>query len=336
MASSTYSTGISKDCMKHGKISRQRPTTRAVRTLAACMALLAQGAALAAEPYVPVQWTQYVKVEGDSEPVPVQWVQDEEARIAYSLKLPDAVPRAVRFDFGAGSGSVALRYFNHLCRTEAGEWIFKKIENVEGFYFARPQGAPTSDVMTDPRGPEMPWIQRIFVLTGDSLHWQGAWFIQPPLYNYRFVEQPRRETKWQANITEPYVRLFGFTTERARNSDTGKLTDHFKQVTPMQVIGIPTLTARYGYTWRGIKRPQDREHGISGGELIIYDLQSKEVLAVRRQFLIASRNPRGAGTAMWEVAARCPQLQTIYGTTIEFTQFAFDVLQTVEPSKTGK
>lgn len=78
--------------------------------------------------------------------------------------------------------------------------------------------------------------------------------------------------------------------------------------TPMQVIGIPALTARYGYTWRGIRRARDREHGIAGGEPLIYDLQTKEVLAVRRQFLIASHNPRGAGKAM-EVAASCSQVR---------------------------
>lgn len=296
-----------------------------------------------ADTYVPVKWTQFVKVEGQSEPVPVQWLQEAEARIAHSLKLPDSAPKQAPYNFEQplwerlwfnADRKASVRYFNHLCSTEAGEWIFKKVQRVDGFYFARPQGAPTSDTLTDPYGPEMPWIQRAFLLTGDSLKWQGGWFIQPPLYNYHFVEQPRRETKWQANIKEPYVRLFGFTTERERDYE-GKLVDSFKQTTPMQVVGIPALTTKYGYTWRGLRRAQDREHGIAGGELLIYDLQSKEVLAVRRQFLIASHNPRGAGKAMWEVAARCQQLHEGPGSG-EFTQFSFDVLETVEPSTTGK
>lgn len=292
--------------------------------------------------YTPVQWTEFVKVQGQSEPVPAQWLQDEEARIAHSLVLPDSVPKPVPFNFAAatstgwlpGVASERLQYFNHLCSTEAGEWIFKKVQNVEGFYFARPQGAPTTDTMTDPYGPEMPWIQRIFMLKGDSLKWQGAWFIQPPIYNYHFVEQPRRKTQWQSGIQEAYIRLFGYTREQARDQ-RGELSTHWKDKTPMQVAGIPTLTARYGYTWRGIKRTRDREHGIAGGEVLIYDLQSKDVLAVRRQFLIASHNPRGEGKAMWEIAARCAQLpQQPVG--LEFTQFVFDVLQTIEPSNTGK
>lgn len=309
----------------------------------AIAALAIACAANAGEPYVPVKWTQFVKVEGQSEPVPAQWLQDAEAGIAYSLKLPESVPKPVPYAFEQplwerlwfnAHQKAAVRYFDHLCGTEAGEWIFKKVSKVEGFYFARPQGEPTTDVMTDPYGPEMPWIQRRFMLTSDTPLDQGAWFIEQPKSNYRFVEQPRRDTSWQADIKEPYVRLFGYTREQAREPD-GSLSAHWKDKTPMQVVGIPSLTAKYGYTWRGLKRARDREHGIAGGELLIYDLQTKEVLAVRRQFLIASHNSRGAGKAMWEVAARCEQLPA-YPPIAEFSQFAFDILETIEPSTTGK
>lgn len=302
---------------------------------------LGLGAAQAQTHYTPVQWTEFVKVEGQSEPVPAQWLQDAEAKIAHSLKLPDAVPKPVPYNFTKaywwswlpGTPSASLQYFNHLCSTEAGEWVFKKVPNVEGFYFARPQGKPTSDQLADLYGPEMPWIQRIFLLTGDSLKWQGATFIQPPLYNYLFVEQPRRDTSWQVGITEPYVRLFGYT--RGYFVLPGQAVADWNEITPMQVVGIPKLTAQYGYTWRGLKRARDRELGIAGGELLIYDLQSKEVLAVRRQFLITGGNRRNGDKAAWEVAAPCPQLPP-NGIGAEFTQFAFDVIQTTQPSTTGK
>lgn len=305
----------------------------------------------AAEPqYAPVKWTNFVKVDGQIEPVPEQWLQDAEAKIAHSLKLPDSVPKPVPFSFAKalaksllpGTPSETLQYFNHLCSTEAGQWVFKKVQNVEGFYFARPQGAPTSDTLTDPYGPEMPWMQRMYVLRGDSKPLdQAGWLIQPPINNYRFVEQPRRETKWQAHIKEPYVRLFGYTRKAIpipgvyQVAPDPKYWYEWREKDPMQVIGIPTLTARYGYTWRGIKRVQDRERGIAGGELLIYDLQTKEVMAVRRQFLIASHNRRGEGKAMWELAASCRQRPSD-GLSTDFTQFAFDVLETIEPSKTGK
>jgi hypothetical protein len=49
--------------------------------------------------YTPVKWERFVKVEGQPLPVPERWQPDEEARIAHSLKLPDAVPKPVPFDF---------------------------------------------------------------------------------------------------------------------------------------------------------------------------------------------------------------------------------------------
>lgn len=298
--------------------------------------------ALAQEPYVPVEWTKFVPVEGQALPVPEQWLDTEEARIAHGLKLPDIVPKPVPFDFAAaGADSVftskkkaAVRYFDHLCSTEAGEWIVKTVKDVEGLYFARPQGPPSSDLIADPYGPEIPWIQRVFLLQGDSLRRSARWLIQLPNYNYRFVEQPTRDVKWQAGIREPYIRLFGYTREPALDHN-GKPTIYFKDKTPMQVVGVAQVSARYGYTWRGIRRERDREHSIAGGELLIYDRGTREVLAVQRQFLIASSVRRTRENAAWEIAARCPQLRGSAGGP-EFSQFAFDVLQTVEPSRTGR
>lgn len=321
---------------------RGRGRVNPLHTLLLCLGVMS---AAHAEPgkYTPVKWERFVKVEGQPLPVPEQWLQDEEARIAHSLKLPDAVPKPVPFDFDKawwkaklpGSPAVKVQYFNHLCSTEAGEWIFKKVENVEGLYFARPQSGPfKSGYFTDPYGPEMPWMERVLLLTGEKLRRQGGRFVQPPHYNYRFVEQPKRDVPWQKNIAEPYVRLFGYTTEPAPDH-TGKLTRFLRDKTPMQIVGIQQPTARYGYTWRGIRRDRDREHRIAGGEIVIYDLHTREILGVRRQFLITGKNPRGEDEAVWEVAASCMNKPS-NGLGTEFTQFAFDVLQTIEPSTTGK
>ena len=329
--------------------TRSTPKKAVANIALVIFALAATTGVLAGDPYTPAKWTKFVPVAGQPEPVPEQWLQDAEAKMAYSLKLPDAVSKPVPFNFTAaywkswvpGQPKAAVLYFNHLCSTEAGEWIFKKVKNVEGFYFARPQNEPSTDVMTDPYGPEMPWIQRIFMVGGNSLQDQGAKYVNPPSYNYRFVEQPRRSVEWQKSIAEPYVRLFGYTREAVPIPGVYLVAPDprywydWRDKTPMQVIGTPALTAKYGYTWRGIKRPQDRENGIAGGELIIYDLQTKEVLAVRRQFLIAGRNSRGEGKAMWEVAAACSQLRAEpYAG--EFQQFVFNILETIEPSRTGK
>jgi len=310
------------------------------RLLWVCQAPLIASLASCSPGTTTTEWTELVATEGQENPIPKAWLQDEEARIAHALKLPSGVPKPVPFNFEKarwrawlpGVPGTAVQYFSHLCANEAGEWVFKTVKDVKGLYFARPQGAPSSEMLRDPYGPEMPWIQRIFVLQGDRAHDWGTWFIQPPISNYKFVEQPRRDVRWQASIEEPFVRLHGYTRKPTLDQN-GKPTIYFSDAAPMKVDGIAQPTATYGYTWRGIVRAQDRANGIGGGELIIYDLRTKEVLAVRRQFLVTGRNPRGRGDAAWEVAASCrmPGANTVG---LEFKQFAFDVLQTTEPSTT--
>lgn len=298
--------------------------------------MLAAAVAKAAE---PGGWSQLVQVEGQDQPVPAHWLKDPEARIAHELRLPASVPRPVPFDFQAASrrailpGAQALdvQYFLHLCTSEAGEWIFRREQNVQGFYFARPIERPTADLMTDPHGPEMPWIQRTYMLGGNDPRDQAGLFVAPPVSNYHFVEQPNVGFPWQASLSQPFVRLSGMTYEPIldlRGNPIGRM----RLGKPMQAEGMDVLSSRFGYTWRGLRRPRDREHGIAGGEALIYDLQTKEVLAVRRQFLKAAPNPRGGGKAMWEVAASC-QLNVTRPHIGEFADFAFDVLQTDPPSR---
>jgi len=67
-----------------------------------------------------------VSTEGQAFPVPQEWLTDEEARIAHSLRLPDAVPRPVPYDFSqplwerkwfGAHDKQAVRYWRHLCAT---------------------------------------------------------------------------------------------------------------------------------------------------------------------------------------------------------------------------
>ncbi|MBK9625016.1 MAG: hypothetical protein KA388_02340 [Rhodocyclaceae bacterium] len=293
--------------------------------------------------YTPIKWEKFVSVAGQPLPVPEQWLQDEEARIAHSLKLPDAVPKMLPFDFDKarwqalmpGKPNVALQYFNHLCDNEAGEWIFRKAENVEGLYFARPQGMPGGGMMTDPYGPEAPWVQRMPGVVDDSLRRQGSMFVSPPHLMFRFVEQPRRylnwmnrTVAWQAHIMEPYIRLFGYTTQPDVNPD-GTFAETRRPKDPAQIIGIAAPSARYAYTWRGLVRERDREHNIAGAELIIYERESKEIMAVRRNFVVSPKNARGPEKTLWELGATCPKVRG--NMTEELLKLAVDVLKTAEP-----
>jgi hypothetical protein len=292
------------------------------------------------EPAPPAWWSKVVEVPGQQFPVPEAWLKTPEGRIAHNLRLPESVPKYVPFDFAKAAKDkkwfgedrrAAVRYFDHLCKTEAGQWIFKTVDKVPGLYFARPQ-KPYSVDLADLYVPEAPPVERVLRLIGDLLQMQGGWLIQPPFNNYEFVEQPKRsDSPWQSTISEPYIRLFGYSSEPELGQD-GKPSGYYRERTPMQVEGIPAPTARFGYTWRGIRRPHDREQGIAGGELLIYEMSTREVLAVRRQFVIASKPRRGTERTSWELGASCEQLRSrSYGS--ELAQFAFDVLRTIEPSK---
>lgn len=75
---------------------------------------------------------------------------------------------------------------------------------------------------------------------------------------------------------------------------------------PMQVDVVERPSSTYGLLWRGIRRPFDRELAISGGEWIVVHLQSHEVLAVLRDFVL-SGGVRNSPTGIdWSIAARCP------------------------------
>jgi hypothetical protein len=76
----------------------------------------------------------------------------------------------------------------------------------------------------------------------------------------------------------------------------------------MHKESVESLKSRYGFTWRGIVRLHDRELGIAGGEIIVLDLQTNEVLGVRRGY-IRSGGVRNLTGIWWLTSRTCP----VYG-----------------------
>lgn len=276
------------------------------------VSILLSGCSGGGQGEVPESWRDLVRTEGQHYPIPDAWISTPEGLIAHNLRLPDSVPKPVPFDFEAAEGpfywpakrqDVGLAYFNHLCRTEAGEWTFRTVSNVTGLYFARPINAPGDDYLGNLYAPEAPWIEKAFQLFGDTARNRGWQFVAPPKYAFHYVEEPRRDIKWQEDISESYIRLSGYS--EGEFIKPGHKVAAMHELTPMKVIGIPFPTARYAFTWRGITRPRDREHGIAGGELIIYDRSTKEVLSVSRTFQITRRNNKRHYRASWLVSPVC-------------------------------
>ena len=66
---------------------------------------------------------------------PADPLATEEGRFAHSIRIPNPVPA----DSGYKPGMTPQDYFDHLCKTEAGEFIYKTVANVEGLFLMRPR-----------------------------------------------------------------------------------------------------------------------------------------------------------------------------------------------------
>ncbi|HUL41999.1 MAG TPA: hypothetical protein VLV32_08880, partial [Burkholderiales bacterium] len=180
-------------------------------------------------------------------------------------------------------------YFEHLCKTEAGEFIYKTVDNVEGFYFMRPPNRPTDDELMDRYKLEAPDIERMFQLYRATPGDRSTIFIIPGIRFYRYVEEKNP-------VNNQFERAFGFEPGTTR---------------PKQVEQTPDRKSRYGLIWRGVKRPRDRENIIAGNEWIVLDLMNNEVLAVFRNYARTGRVPNAPGGVWWLNAVQCPDAKPV-------------------------
>lgn len=227
---------------------------------------------------------------------PADPLATEEGRFAHSIKIPNPVPE----DSGYKPVMTSEQYFEHLCKTEAGEFIYKTVENVEGFYLMRPRKSPSDNEMEHLYGLEAPYIE-----VHGEYNSPEEYFVQPHMGKYQFLEVPLAMLK----DTSSYRRYY-----RDDNAHPGK-----QYQTAINGLGVfvpyvvadtqtETLKSKYGVTWRGITRPHDREFGIAGSELIILGLETNEVLAVRRGFK-RTGGVRNNSTGIWWLAGQtCPKL----------------------------
>jgi hypothetical protein len=84
---------------------------------------------------------------------PADPLATEEGRFAHSIKIPNPVPE----DSGYKSDMAPEQYFDHLCKTEAGEFIYKRAENVAGLYLMRTRKRPTDNELEHLSALEAPY-----------------------------------------------------------------------------------------------------------------------------------------------------------------------------------
>lgn len=213
---------------------------------------------------------------------PEDWYATPEAKFAHSIKIPNPVPE----DSGYRPGMSQREYFEHLCKTEAGEFIFRTVDDVEGIFQMRPRKIYKPGE----------W-QHLYAIEDPYGYWPGEaedvgfTFAQPWLYNYFEIPVSGRrvygldvQSFLDTSLIVPPpsdARIARYSGYDGKNSRLMKL-EYLKEP-----------KSRYGFTWRGIKRPHDREMGIAGGELIVLDLQTNEVLGVRRGYVVWNRGWTG-------------------------------------------
>jgi hypothetical protein len=231
-------------------------------------------------------WKSTLRVAGQPEPIPAQWVSTPEGKFAQSIVVPNALPR----DSGFRAWMTSKQYFEHLCETEAGEFIYGTAANVKGFYFMRPPMRPSDVELKDRYMLEAPEIERTFQLLEATPQARAAIFVDPPWANFQFIEEPLLNKKGGSKFTRAFGRVQGKSQ--------------------MQVTNVNALLSRYGLLWRGIKRKNDRELAIAGSEWIVIDLQSRKVLALQRDFARTGFNRNTSEGIWWLNASHCSQVKS--------------------------
>lgn len=251
---------------------------------------------------------------------PADPLTTEEGRFAHSIKIPNPVPK----DSGYKPGMTAQEYFDHLCKTEAGEFIFKTVEGVPGIMQMRPREHATDYMLQhlylleDPygetygeefnMGPEalkVGTIQSSFVNPSYSDSVKGGYWLYKPDQNYKFLEKPIPLHLQDPTDGAKYLHYTKPNTDKMI-IENGRYLYPIGQEPKMIEERVKELKSRYGFTWRGIKRPDDRESGIAGGEVIVLDSHTSEVLAVRRGYLRTANIRETGGRVWWLGAQSCP------------------------------
>jgi hypothetical protein len=228
---------------------------------------------------------------------PTDPLATEEGRFTHSIQIPHPVPA----DSGYKPGMTPQEYFDHLCKTEAGEFVYKTVDNVEGLYMMRPRKEATDYELEHLYALEDPYG---YVL-GDFDRPQDS-YVQPAMGKYDFLEVPLIPSRGHNKPIDMHKRYYRDENAHPNSRYQTAINGQFIFVPYIVAEGtVAAIKSRYGYTWRGITRSHDRELGIAGGELIVLDLQTQEVLAVRRGFIRSGWMKNLTGF-WWLTGRTCP------------------------------
>jgi hypothetical protein len=205
-----------------------------------------------------------------------------EAAYAHSIQLTKDVAQDVY-----EAGMTSREYFQALCEKNAGEFVYRTVVDVAGIVQLRPHPLATDYMLMHLYALEDPFG---YATEGEAGYAKLA-LVRPSRYRYIDTPAPAMD-----------VRLGRARATRTTGSRPDFNADSFEQLSEAPAANL----ARYGFTWRGMKLPRARELGIAGSELIILDLQSGEVVALRRGF-IRTGDVGNSFTGVWWLGGHiCP------------------------------
>ena len=237
-------------------------------------------------------------------------------------KLPEAPPQTHGLDLTVNTDANAKAYHDWLCANDAGEFIFRTAENVEGIYEMRSR-QESYKIHLEKFGlyrPGMLWPNEPF--SNDRYFWEDplglAWYpdslnrftanaqnLPHPDgrlarglvgYNLGMAYQFEEKAIWRADLSKygdaRYFRYEPTFPAEAQLTSGGNAVMPVANPIVTKRTPVVELKSRYGYFWRGLTRSDhERAMGIAGSEIIIVDLATNNVMAIRRSWAYSRRNP---------------------------------------------
>jgi hypothetical protein len=211
-------------------------------------------------------------------------------------------------------GLSAEEYWAALCKSQSGDTVFETASGVKGIFNARPRERHTDLELRDRYVLEDPYS--ISDILGDPK--LESVFVQPYGGRYEFLETYR--------VIDARVRRFERDEASASRARFHTALNKKYVVVPYIVAqkDSNSIASRYGISWRGIRRSRDRENAIAGVEVVIFELRTGKLLAIRRGFALSGHERKSPSGIWWISARRCPDDRSK-----SLRQLVYEVLQPI-------
>lgn len=197
-----------------------------------------------------------------------------------------------------GWGEASKAYFNYRCEQDAGGFIYRTVENVEGVFQMRPReqrdyitSLRNGNLLEDPYGHTDKEAQRSWDLFLPKPNERAYSFFEstqgPELKKYDLYKEIMTISERPIYTGEPYWRYTYHGLRREYKGENYWTMHEAKQVSE--------LKSQYGFTWRQFQNNWDIVFKVYGGELIVKELATDETLGVRRGYFIYSNWPKLMG-----------------------------------------